>query len=145
VTPCAPRKRAFGLSTAGQCLLATTIALLIGFGCDPSPPHAEDRAFLALDGESVKAPAGTRYRVQGITAPTIATAQCIAELDVGTLAKRRLQVLLDVGAPLLVGTGKVDNKGRTLAALYVDVAKLIAANELAWPPAVSDICRAKTP
>ena len=145
VTPCAPRKRAFGLKTAGQCLLATAIALLIGYGCDPSLPRAEERAFLALDGESVKAPAGTRYRVLGITAPTVTTARCVAEFNAGTLARLRLQALLDVGAPLLVGTGKSDAKGRPLAALYVDVAKLIAANELAWPPAVSDICRAKTP
>ena len=119
--------------------------LVLGFGCGPTTPRAQDSAFLAIDGETVKTPAGTRYRVQGIAAPTIATARCVAELDVGTLAKRRLQVLLDVGAPLLVGKGKVDDKGRTPAALYVDVAKLIAANELAWPPAASDICRAKTP
>jgi len=51
VTPCAPRKRAFGLKTASQCLLATVIVLLIGFGCDPSLPHAEERALLAILGQ----------------------------------------------------------------------------------------------
>lgn len=145
VTPCTPRKCAFRLSTAGQCLLAAVITLAIGYGCDPSLPHAEDRAFLALDGESAKAPAGTRYRVLGITAPTVTTARCVAEFNAGTLARLRLQALLDVGAPLLVRTGKSDDKGRPVAALYVDVAKLIAANELGWPAAASDICRVKTP
>lgn len=93
-------------------------------------------AFVAIDGDTIKSPAGIRYRLLGLDAPETYLAKCIDELDLGTAAKRRLQELIDTGKARLVESGRLDKYGRTLATLYIagaDVAGILIKEGLARP------------
>jgi micrococcal nuclease len=114
----------------------------IGIGIwNPSMPvrSQENRspsAFIAIDGDTIKSPAGVKYRLLGFDAPETYLAKCIEELDKGTAAKRRLQQLIDTGKARLVESGKLDKYRRMLATLYVagaDVATTLIAEGLARP------------
>lgn len=93
-------------------------------------------AFIAIDGDTIKSPAGVKYRLLGLDAPETYLAKCIEELDLGTAAKRRLQELIDTGKARLVESGRLDKYGRTLATLYIagaDVAGILIKEGLARP------------
>jgi endonuclease YncB( thermonuclease family) len=124
-------------SPIGRRVLAGTalVVLVIGYGCDPSIPQAQERptAFVAIEGDTIRSPAGVTYRLRGIDAPRTALAQCIAELDAGTKARRRLQALLDTGGAQIISSSQRDAHGRILATLYVDAGAILKAEGLANP------------
>jgi micrococcal nuclease len=93
-------------------------------------------AFIAIDGDTIKSPAGVKYRLLGFDAPETYLAKCIEELDLGTAAKRRLQELIDTGKARLIESGKTDKYRRSLATLTIngkDVAAILIAEGLARP------------
>ena len=118
------------------------VVAAVGMGIiDPSMPvrSQENRspsAFIAIDGDTIKSPAGVKYRLLGLDAPETYLAKCIEELDLGTAAKRRLQELIDTGKARLVESGRIDKYGRTLATLHIagaDVAGILIKEGLARP------------
>lgn len=118
-------------------LAAVVATVAIGIA-DPSPSQdsRSSTAFIAIDGDTIRSPAGVRYRLLGFDAPETGLAKCVEELDLGTRAKRRLQELIDTGGARLVESGRLDKFGRTLASLYVagvDVAGTLVAEGLARP------------
>jgi micrococcal nuclease len=101
-----------------------------------SQENRSPSAFIAIDGDTIKSPAGVKYRLLGLDAPETYLAKCIEELDLGTAAKRRLQDLIDTGKARLVESGKLDKYGRSLATLYIagaDVAGILIKEGLARP------------
>ena len=101
-----------------------------------SQENRSPSAFIAIDGDTIKSPAGVRYRLLGFDAPETYLAKCLEELDKGTAAKRRLQELIDTGKAKLVESGRTDKYRRTLATLYIagsDVAAILIAEGLARP------------
>ena len=132
-----------------RCRIVAVIVLTIG-GDASMPARSQDRtpqtAFTAIDANTIKSLAGVRYRLLGYDAPQTALAQCVAELNAGTAAKRRLQSVLDTGAVRLVESGQRDQYGRALATLYVDVAAILIGEKLAGIPALGgarhDWCKA---
>jgi micrococcal nuclease len=101
-----------------------------------SQENRSPSAFIAIDGDTIKSPAGVKYRLLGFDAPETYLAKCIEELDLGTAAKRRLQELIDTGKARLVESGKRDKYGRTLATLYIagtDAAGILIKEGLARP------------
>jgi micrococcal nuclease len=125
--------------TASRLPFIAAVAAVIAIGiADPSAPqdNRSPSAFVAIDGDTIRSPAGIRYRLLGLDAPETALAQCVEELDLGTKAKRRLQELIDTGAARLIESGRIDKYGRTLATLYVagtDAALILIAEGLARP------------
>lgn len=92
--------------------------------------------WIAIDGDTIKSPAGVRYRLLGFDAPETALAKCVGELDLGTKAKRRLQELINTGPAQLIESGKRDKYGRSLATLTIggrDVAGIMIAEGLGRP------------
>ena len=109
---------------------------------DPAVPGGQHwrnaSGFIAMDAETIKSPVGDRYRLLGYKAPKTATAECLAELDVATWAKRRVQELLNTGEASFVEIGRLDAQGRRLAALTVagaDIATILINERLARPSA----------
>jgi micrococcal nuclease len=117
-------------------LAAAAMAAIAIAGPSASQDSRSSTAFVAIDGDTIRSPAGVRYRLLGFDAPETGLAKCMEELDLGTRAKRRLQELIDSGGARLVESGKLDRYGRTLASLYVagvDVAGTLVAEGLARP------------
>jgi micrococcal nuclease len=121
-------------------IAAAIVAAGIGLWNPSMPVRSQETrspsAFIAIDGDTIKSPAGIRYRLLGLDAPETYLAKCIEELDLGTAAKRRLQELIDTGKARLVESGKRDKYGRTLATLYIggaDVAGILIKEGLARP------------
>lgn len=92
--------------------------------------------WVAIDGDTIKSPAGVRYRLLGFDAPETALAKCVGELDLGTKAKRRLQELINTGPAQLIESGRRDKYGRSLATLTIggrDVAGIMITEGLGRP------------
>lgn len=116
-------------------LAVAAVAIVIA-GPSAAQDSRSSTEFVAVDGDTIRSPAGVRYRLLGFDAPETGLAKCMEELDLGTRAKRRLQELIDSGGARLVESGKLDRYGRTLASLYVagvDVAGTLVAEGLARP------------
>jgi micrococcal nuclease len=86
------------------------------------------------DGDTIRSPAGIRYRLLGFDAPEIYHAQCDFEYALGMRAKARLEDLIAGGNARLIESGKLDCYARTLAVLTIngrDVAEMLVQEALA--------------
>ena len=93
-------------------------------------------AYEVIDGDTIRAPYGVKYRLLGFDAPETFQAQCDAELALGRRATERLKELLASGEVRVIESGKLDRYGRTLAHLTVngrDVGGVLIGEGLARP------------
>jgi micrococcal nuclease len=101
------------------------------------PPSAQGAgAYEVIDGDTIRAPYGVKYRLMGFDAPETFQAKCDAELALGKRAAERLKELLASGEVRIVESGKIDRYGRTLAHVTVngrDVGGLLIGEGLARP------------
>jgi micrococcal nuclease len=85
------------------------------------PPRTQGTgAYEVIDGDTIRAPYGVKYRLMGFDAPETFQAKCDAELTLGKRAAERLKELLASGEVRIVESGKIDRYGRTLAHLTVN-------------------------
>ena len=85
------------------------------------PPCAQGTgAYEVIDGDTIRAPYGVKYRLMGFDAPETFQAKCDAELMLGKRAAERLKELLASGEARIIESGKIDRYGRTLAHLTVN-------------------------
>ena len=113
-------------------LTIITTALLLSAPAGAQGPSG----FIAVDGDTIRSPAGVRYRLLGFDAPETFQARCDEELALGLKAKERLQELISSGVAVLLESGETDKYGRTLARLTVsnrDVGAILIAEGLARP------------
>jgi endonuclease YncB( thermonuclease family) len=68
----------------------------------PTSPGAGPLAFIIVDGDTIKSPAGVKYRLMGFDAPETSHAQCEEELQLALKAKARLEQLIASGTARLV-------------------------------------------
>ncbi len=111
-------------------MFASTIHLAV------AQEAAGPSAFIVVDGDTLRSPAGVRYRLLGLDAPETARAESDEELMLGMKAKWRLQTLIASGEARIIEKGKLDKFGRTLATLTVngkDIAETLIAEGLARP------------
>jgi micrococcal nuclease len=127
-------------SSAIPFVAAAIAAIGIGLWNPSMPVRSQESrspsAFIAIDGDTIKSPAGVKYRLLGLDAPETYLAKCLEELNLGTTAKRRLQELIDTGKAKLVESGRTDKYRRPLATLYIagaDVAAILITEGLARP------------
>ncbi|MBW8319298.1 MAG: thermonuclease family protein [Arenimonas sp.] len=114
-----------------------TIFAAAGFLITLASAHADSAAAIrVIDGDTVVIGVET-IRILNIDTPEIRHAQCDAERRLGLVAKRRLEVLLSTGEPLVRRGDKgrmTDKYGRTLAVLSVgnrDLGDILIAEGLA--------------
>ena len=106
--------------------LATGLAYRSLLGRPPvvigtQPPNTQGvGAYEVIDGDTIRAPYGVKYRLMGFDAPETFQAKCDAELALSTRATERLKELLASGEVRIVESGKMDRYGRTLAHLTVN-------------------------
>ena len=85
------------------------------------PPSIQGTgAYEVIDGDTIRAPYGVKYRLMGFDAPETFQAKCDAELALGKRATERLKELLASGEVRIIESGKIDRYGRTLAHLTVN-------------------------
>ena len=110
-----------------------------------SPPYSSGRlsavaqrgpgGYRVIDGDTIEAPYGVKYRLLGYDTPETYFSKCDAELELGRAATRRLELLAS-GEVRIVETGKTDKYRRALAHLYVngrDVGAILIGEGLARP------------
>lgn len=68
-------------------------------------------AWVAIDGDTVRAPYGVTYRLEGYDAPETRFAQCDYERELGERATRRLEELMSKGRVRLIEKGRRDKYG----------------------------------
>jgi micrococcal nuclease len=93
-------------------------------------------AYVVVDGDTIRAPYGVKYRLLGFDAPETFQAKCDAEVELGKRATARLKKLLASGEVRVIESGKLDRYGRTLAHLTVngrDVGGVLISEGLARP------------
>jgi micrococcal nuclease len=93
-------------------------------------------AFIVVDGDTIRSPAGVKYRLLGFDAPEVFSARCDSELQLGLKAKARLEQLIASGTARIIESGRLDRYRRTLATLTVDgkdVAAVMIGEGLARP------------
>ena len=66
--------------------LLTALALIARLQQSP-PPQAGPTAFVVIDGDTIRSPAGIKYRFLGFDAPETFYATCDQELQLGMKAK----------------------------------------------------------
>ena len=92
-------------------------------------------AFIVIDGDTIRSPAGVKYRLMGFDAPETYQARCDEELQLGLKAKARMEQLIASGTARLI-EHRLDKYGRTLAELTIDgndVAETMISEGLARP------------
>jgi endonuclease YncB( thermonuclease family) len=80
-----------------------------------------------IDGDTIRAPYGVKYRLLGFDAPETFQAKCDVELELGKRATERLKETSAVWRGAGHPEGKLDHHGRTLAHLTVK-----AATSVGW-------------
>jgi endonuclease YncB( thermonuclease family) len=89
-----------------------------------------------VDGDTIHAPFGVKYRLMGFDTPEIFHAKCDAEFELGMAAKKRLEELLASGEVRVIESGRIDKYRRTLARVEVngrDVGEILIGEGLARP------------
>jgi micrococcal nuclease len=93
-------------------------------------------AFIVVDGDTIRSPAGVKYRLLGFDAPETFYAKCGRELQLGMKAKALLEQLIASGIARIIESGRLDRYRRSLATLEVngkDVAGVMIGEGLARP------------
>ncbi len=93
-------------------------------------------AYRVIDGDTIEAPYGVKYRLLGYDTPETYFSKCDEELALGRKATERLKELLASGELRIIETGKTGKYGRSLAYLHIngrDVGKIMIAEGLARP------------
>jgi micrococcal nuclease len=122
-----------------ECTILLLLIAIAVLALAPSPKAAPPQgvgAYVVVDGDTIRSPAGVPYRLIGFDTPETFHARCAEELSAGLKAKARLEELLASGEVRLIETGKIDRYGRSLATLTidgVDVAKILIGEGLARP------------
>lgn len=114
--------------------LIASLALACSLGAALAQDRPAPSAFIVVDGDTIRSPAGVRYRLIGFDTAEIFRAQCDSEYALGLRAKGRLEDLIAGGNAHLVESGKLDRYGRTLAVLTIngrDVAETLVQEGLA--------------
>jgi micrococcal nuclease len=114
--------------------LMASLALACSLGVALAQDRLAPSAFIVVDGDTIRSPAGIRYRLLGFDAPEIFHAQCDSEYSLGMRAKARLEDLIAGGNARLVESGKLDRYARALAVLTIngrDVAETLVQEGLA--------------
>lgn len=111
----------------------------------PAMPGPSPSAWIAVDGDTIKSPAGVTYRIEGLDTPETFRARCSSEKAMGERARRRLQELLASPNARVIEstkksrktgeiTAKLDKYGRTLAKVRIgkeDVSDILIREGLA--------------
>lgn len=114
--------------------LIASLALAFSLGAALAQDRPAPSAFIVVDGDTIRSPAGVRYRLIGFDTAEIFYAQRDSEYALGLRAKGRLEDLIAGGNARLVESGKLDRYGRTLAVLTIngrDVAETLVQEGLA--------------
>ena len=93
-------------------------------------------AYRVVDGDTIHAPFGVKYRLMGFDTPEIHFAKCTEEFALGMEAKERLEALLASGEVRVIESGRTDKYRRTLAHVKVngrDVGEILIGEGLARP------------
>jgi endonuclease YncB( thermonuclease family) len=93
-------------------------------------------AYRVIDGDTIEAPYGVKYRLLRYDTPETYFSKCDEELALGRKATERLKELLASGEVRIIETGKTGKYGRSLAYLHVngrDVGKIMIGEGLARP------------
>jgi micrococcal nuclease len=91
-------------------------------------------AYEVVDGDTIRAAYGIKYRLMGYDAPETYQAKCDAERELGRRAAARLTELMASGDVRVMESGRLDKYGRTLAHLTVngkDVGQILIKEGLA--------------
>jgi endonuclease YncB( thermonuclease family) len=89
-----------------------------------------------IDGDTIEAPYGVKYRLLGFDTPETYFSKCDEELALGRKATERLKELLASGEVKIIETGKTGKYGRSLAFLHVngrDVGQIMISEGSARP------------
>lgn len=111
--------------------LILTTAILLGMATASAQGPG---GYRVVDGDTIHAPFGVKYRLMGFDTPEIFHAQCDAELELGRAAKERLEEILASGEVRVIESGRTDKYRRTLAHVEVDgvdVGKILIGEGLA--------------
>jgi micrococcal nuclease len=102
-----------------------------------SPAFAQGPGgYRVIDGDTIEAPFGVKYRLLGFDTPEIFRSKCDAELELGRVAKERLEEILASGEVRVIESGRTDKYRRTLAHVEVDgrdVGEILIGEGLARP------------
>jgi micrococcal nuclease len=132
------------VNTLAACLLALAMILAIA-AINPSAGAIQTKAvenvqsasaWIAIDGDTIRSPAGVTHRIMGMDTPETFQARCNDELALGLMAKMRMEQLLAAGGVTILESGKLDRYGRTLSQVRVgerDIADIMIGEGLARP------------
>jgi endonuclease YncB( thermonuclease family) len=112
--------------------------------CTPGSPGYRETAagvrgpgaYRVIDGDTIEAAFGVKYRLLGFDTPEIFHSPCDAELELGMAAKERLEELFASGEVRVIESGRTDKYRRTLAHVEVngrDVGEILIREGLARP------------
>jgi len=135
----------------GLPVAAIILLWLLGGGADPAPARptpaparmppmqaeaVAEAQWHAVDGDTIKSPAGVSYRLMGFDTPEIAQAKHAGERAMGIEAQRKLQAIIDSGDVRLELAGRKDKYGRELGTLFAGdrpVSEIMIGEGLARP------------
>lgn len=97
------------------------IAILLLLAFSASIANAQGPGgYTVIDGDTIHAPYGVKYRLLGFDTPETFRAECQAERALGLAAKRRLEELIASGEARIIESGRTDRYGRSLAHLEIN-------------------------